>query len=99
MPDSELEVVQLAVPLSTAEDHPKLVAARDIGERVLGRRPGLFAEHFASDARYYSAKGTPALCWGPSGGGMHADDERLNLESLETYARVVDALVMEMTSP
>jgi succinyl-diaminopimelate desuccinylase len=97
MPDSELEIVQLAVPLYTAEDHPKLVAARSIGEKVLGRRPGLFSEHFASDARYYSAKGTPALCWGPSGGGMHADDERLNLESLETYARVVDALVMEMT--
>jgi succinyl-diaminopimelate desuccinylase len=96
MPDSELEIVQLAVPLFTPEDHPKLVRARAIGEQVLGRRPNLFSEHFASDARYYSAKGTPALCWGPSGAGMHADDERLSLESLETYARLVDQLVLEM---
>lgn len=96
MPDSELEVIQLAGPLFTAEDNPKLVTARSIGEKVLGRRPGLFSEHFASDARYYSAKGTPALCWGPSGGGMHADDERLDPASLEVYARVIDALVWEM---
>lgn len=97
MPDSEMEVLQTSPCLSTPEDHPKLVRARDIGERVLGRRPGLFSEHFASDARYYSAKGTPALCWGPCGGGMHGDDERLDLQSLEHYARVIDALVMEMT--
>jgi succinyl-diaminopimelate desuccinylase len=96
MPDSELEIVQLAVCLHTAEDHPKLQACMDVGERVLGRRPGLFSEHFASDARYYSARGTPALCWGPSGGGMHADDERLDLESLASYARLIDALVLEL---
>lgn len=96
MPDSELEIVQLAVPLFTPTDNPKLEAARAIGERVLGRRPALFSEHFASDARYYSAKGTPALCWGPRGGGMHADDEHLEPESLEIYSRVVDALVWEM---
>ncbi len=97
VPDSELEIVQLAVPLFTAPDHPTLVAARRIGEKVLGHEPRLFSEHFASDARYYSAKGTPALCWGPKGGGMHADDEHLDLESLEVFARVIDALVLEMS--
>ena len=97
MPDSEMEVLQISPPLLTAADHPKLRQAMTIGEKVLGRQPGLFSEHFASDARYYCAKGTPALCWGPCGGGMHADDERLNLESLERYARVIDALVLEMT--
>ncbi len=96
MPDSELEVVQLSGVLHTPDDHPKLVQARAVGEKVLGRAPGLFAEHFASDARHYSARGIPSLCWGPSGAGMHADDEQLNLESLETYARLVDALVVEL---
>lgn len=97
MPDCQLEIVQLAVPLSTPDDHPKLESLRSLGERVMGRRPDLFAEHFASDARYYSARGTPALCWGPSGGGMHADDEHLDLASLEMYARVIDAVVQEVS--
>ncbi|MCA9781286.1 MAG: M20/M25/M40 family metallo-hydrolase, partial [Candidatus Eremiobacteraeota bacterium] len=55
------------------------------------------SEHFASDARYYSAKGTPSICWGPCGGGMHAHDERLDLESLQTYSRVVDQLIFDLT--
>lgn len=95
--DCELELIQLAVPLFTEEKNSKLMAARKVGEAVLGEEPALFSEHFASDARYYSAKGTPAICWGPSGGGMHADDERLDLESLETYARLVDKLIYELT--
>lgn len=94
-PHSELEIVQLAVPLYTAPDNPELQSVRAVGTEILGREPELFSEHFASDARYYSAKGTPALCWGPSGGGMHADDEHLLLESLATYSRVIDALIFK----
>ncbi len=94
-PHSELEIVQLAVPLYTAPDNPELKSVRAVGTEILGREPELFSEHFASDARYYSAKGTPALCWGPSGGGMHADDEHLILESLATYSRVIDALIFK----
>lgn len=96
MPDSVMEVLQQSPPMYTAPDHPKLLQARALGEQVLGRRPNLVHEHFASDARYYSANGTPALCWGPSGAGMHADDEQLSLSSLHDYARVIDSLVMEM---
>lgn len=96
-PDCELEVVQLAVPLFTDEHNPLLQKALRTGHKVLGQTPKLFSEHFASDARYYSAKGTPAICWGPCGGGMHAHDERLDLQSLETYARVVDQLILDLT--
>src|SRR5690606_14357095 len=96
MPDSVMEVLHQSPPMDTAPDHPKLLQARAVGERVLGRCPKLVHEHFASDARYYSAAGTPALCLGPSGAGMHADDEQLSLASLRDYARVIDVLVMEM---
>lgn len=96
-PNSELELIQLAVPLFTDKNDPQLQRAVQVGEKVLGKAPDLFSEHFASDARYYSAKGTPALCWGPSGAGMHADDERLDLDSLTTYSRVVDRLIHDLT--
>lgn len=93
----ELELIQLAVPLFTDENNERLQTALETGKRVLGKRPQLFAEHFASDARYYSAKGTPAICWGPCGGGMHAHDERLDLPSLATYARLIDQLIYDLT--
>jgi len=95
-PNCELELVQLAVPLFTDENNPLLKRALETGRQVLGHTPKLFSEHFASDARYYSASGTPAICWGPCGGGMHAHDERLDLESLQTYSRVVDQLIFDM---
>ncbi len=92
-PHCELEVVQLAVPLSTEPDHPKVEQVAQLQFEMLGQRPRLFSEHFASDARYYSAKKVPAICWGPAGAGMHADDERLDLESLHTYYRLVSRLL------
>lgn len=93
----ELELIQLAVPLFTDENNPRLKSALETGKKVLGQTPELFSEHFASDARYYSAKGTPSICWGPCGGGMHAHDERLDLESLQTYSRLVDQLIFDLT--
>ncbi|MCA9792940.1 MAG: M20/M25/M40 family metallo-hydrolase [Candidatus Eremiobacteraeota bacterium] len=92
-PSCEIEVVQLAVPLMTAPDHPLVERVAALQEMLLGQRPRFFSEHFASDARYYSAKGTPAICWGPCGAGMHADDERVELESLHTYYRLVHQLL------
>lgn len=96
-PNSELEIIQLAVPLFTDEKNEYLQRALQTGKKVLGSTPPLFSEHFASDARYYSAKGTPAICWGPSGAGMHAHDERLDLESLQTYSRIVDTMIYDLT--
>lgn len=95
--NSELELIQLAVPLFTDEQNPKLQKALGTGTKILGSTPKLFSEHFASDARYYSAIGTPAICWGPSGGGMHAHDEHLDLQSLQTYSRLVDQLIYDLT--
>ena len=94
--NSDLELIQLAVPLSTEAENHKLLKAQETGRKVLGETPKLFAEHFASDARYYSAIGTPAVCWGPSGGGMHAHDERLDLKSLQDYSRVIDQLIYDL---
>ena len=92
-PNSDLEVIQIGPTLYTPEDNAHLKTCQDVGARVLGQTPDLFNEHFASDARYYSAAGTPALCWGPSGAGMHANDEHLKLESLSTYASIIDQLI------
>ncbi len=92
-PESRVTVIQLAVPLSTPADDPMLLRASALGGAALDRAPRLFREHFASDARYYSHRGTSAICWGPKGSGMHADDERVELSSLLTYSKVIDSLV------
>lgn len=92
-PGAAVEIVQLAPALDTPPDHPAVQRLAAIQEDRLGRAPSFVGAHFASDARYWGARGVPAVCWGPSGGGMHADHEWLDLDGLRAYHELVRALV------
>jgi len=73
--------------LSTDPEHPAVMQVAElIGERT-GRMPRLFREHFATDARYYTHVGIPAVCVGPVGAGLHSDEEWVTIASLvDLYA-------------
>jgi succinyl-diaminopimelate desuccinylase len=92
-PGCELEVIQRSYSLYTAPDHPELQRIVRLQTEHTGTAPRFYQEHFASDARYWSHAGVPAICWGPCGGGMHADHEHLDLPSLELYAALVRKLL------
>ena len=88
-PGSEIEVVQDSYAHYVDPDNPWCLQLADLQQRELGRRPTFYREHFASDARYWTHAGIPAVCWGPSGANMHADNEYLEAESLATYHRLM----------
>lgn len=90
---AEVTIKQQGATLDTAADTPWIARLLDAQEAALGRRPRLYGEHFGSDARFYSEAGVPAFCWGPRGGGMHADDEWLDVPGLFDYNRVLRALI------
>ena len=50
-------------------------------------------EHFGSDARFYSESGTPAVCFGPHGAGLHSHEEWVDIGSLERFYRILGSLV------
>lgn len=45
--------------------------------------------HGASDARFYSDARTQAVCFGPTGTGMHTDSEWISLKSMTLYKEVL----------
>lgn len=94
-PGGLVDVVQVGDVLHTPADDPWIAQLSALQASVLGAAPRLYGEHFASDARFYCAAGIPAFCWGPRGGGMHADDEWLDVESLTTYDSVLRALLFK----
>jgi succinyl-diaminopimelate desuccinylase len=53
-----------------------------ISRQVTGRQCEFYREHFASDARFYSQAGIPAICFGPVGQGLHSDDEWVSVDGL-----------------
>ena len=50
----------------------------------------------ASDARYFSREGIPTFDFGPKGGGVHAKNEWLNLDSFVTVTEFYLEVVKEM---
>lgn len=91
-PGAHIEVVQDSYAAHTNPEHPGCQRLAEVQERVDGQRPEFYREHFASDVRYWTHAGFPAVCWGPSGAHMHADNEYLEVDSLARYHRLVSEL-------
>jgi len=88
-PGSRIEIVQDSYAHFVDPSNSWCQKLADFQERQLGQRPHFYREHFASDARYWTHAGIPAVCWGPCGANMHADDEYLDAPSLVTYYHLV----------
>ena len=69
-------------PLTTDPADPAVRRLAASVEAVTGRPAQLYREHFASDARYYSDRRIPAVCFGPIGAGLHSDEEWVAIDSL-----------------
>jgi succinyl-diaminopimelate desuccinylase len=81
-PDGEFIYTQTP-PLDTAPHLPVVQRLGQIVAQVRGVEPEFFREHFCTDARFYGAAGMPAVCIGPTGAGLHSDQEWVDIDSLE----------------
>jgi acetylornithine deacetylase/succinyl-diaminopimelate desuccinylase-like protein len=60
-----------------------------------GCNPKTAHSHWASDVRYYTAIGCAAVTLGPSGGGMHSDDEWVDLDSLSKFYEILGNFILK----
>src|SRR5690606_40062085 len=81
-PGAEVLVSACGDGLRTNPEDPAVLRLAEQIERRIGREPRFFREHFATDARYYSQAGIPAVCVGPVGAGLHSDEEWVSIDSL-----------------
>jgi succinyl-diaminopimelate desuccinylase len=92
-PHTSMDILKLAPPLATDPDDPYVKRLAQSLERVQDSPAVLYREHFGSDARFYSEQGIPAVCFGPDGMGMHADDEWVDSDSLLQVYQVLRDVV------
>jgi succinyl-diaminopimelate desuccinylase len=76
-------------PLFTAPDHPGVRRLAACVAAETGAPAGFMREHFATDARFYSSAGIPAVCIGPVGAGLHSDEEWVEIASLERLYHIL----------
>lgn len=82
-PTGDVRIVRRGAPLNTDPHHPLVERLARSVAAVTGEPAVRFREHFATDARFYSDIGIPAVCLGPIGAGLHSDDEWVDISSLE----------------
>ena len=75
--------------LNTDPHNPYVKKLRSSAEKVLKRKVKTAAEHGATDARYFSARGIPAILFKPLGFGPHSEEEHLVISSLKPYFEVL----------
>ncbi len=79
-------------------EHGVNVGADDAGVRTLQEsvaailgtgRPQLAVQHGGADTRYFSARGIPAVEFGPIGAAWHGDDEYVELKSVDDLKKIL----------
>jgi succinyl-diaminopimelate desuccinylase len=80
-------------PLATNPADPAVRRLVEVAGGVLGQPARLYREHFASDARYYSDRRVPSVCFGPVGAGLHSNEEWVEIDSLVQLHEVLRRFV------
>ncbi|QKQ98591.1 M20/M25/M40 family metallo-hydrolase [Candidatus Nanohaloarchaea archaeon] len=89
----EYEVLAEAPMLETSEENSGAQALKTSAEEVSGETVDFRRENFASDMRFFTEKGVPAVCFGPEGYNLHAEDEYVEVESLEAYCEILKSFL------
>jgi succinyl-diaminopimelate desuccinylase len=86
----DLEVLVAAEPTNLAPDPLYL----KITEEVTGLPVRLIREHGGSDARYIARYGIPVIMTRPYVGNLHAEDEWVDIASMENLYRIYDTYIV-----
>lgn len=87
--DIEVGVLAEAPMMETSEESEFVKSLGKSAEEVSGRQIEFRRENFASDMRFFTEKGIPAVCFGPEGYNLHGENEFAEVESLEIYCEIL----------
>jgi len=65
----------------------------------VGCDPKLAYSHWASDVRYYTSAGCAAVTFGPSGEGMHSNNEWVDISSLSKFYEILENFLLKANNP
>ncbi len=85
-------------PFEVAPDAPLVQIVEQAATDVLGQAPRHIGETFWADAAFLSTAGIETLMIGPKGGGAHAHEEWVELDSLVELAEILAKAAVEYCS-
>jgi succinyl-diaminopimelate desuccinylase len=94
-PEAEEIKCRRAAPLATSPENAHVRRLAAISTRIRNQETRFYSEHFSTDARFYSAAGIPAVCFGPVGAGLHSPEEWVVIDSLVQMYDVLHTMILE----
>lgn len=82
------EVVSSSVPVVMDEKNHYILQYKNLAESCLGDKIKFEYEGGATDAREFAVRGSTVIMHSGSGGGMHASDEYVEIDSVEKLAQI-----------
>ncbi|WP_071458514.1 M20 family metallopeptidase [Bacillus massilinigeriensis] len=80
-------------PVATKRDNRYVRILDSVIQKHSGAPVTYFGQHGSADTHFFASKGIPAIEFGPSGLNWHGDDEYVEMESVEIYARMLEDFV------
>jgi len=65
--------------------------------KITGKKPKIYSTHGGSDIRLFNARGIGGITFGPIGGGLHSDQEWVDIKSLNTYQKILTRFLISYT--
>jgi acetylornithine deacetylase len=75
--------------LATPAEAPIVAALEETMTAVLGQPPAIAGASFWTDAAILANAGIPSVVLGPTGGGLHSDEEWVELQSVYDLAQIL----------
>ncbi len=75
--------------------HPAIKSFAKVAAKVRGKQLGECRSFGSSDARFFTAKGIPAIVVRPAGGGAHSSEEWIDKTDLIQFYEVLKAYIKE----
>ena len=80
----------------TPENNPFLQKLAQVTEKITGKAPEVVSGHGAADVRFYTHTGSAGVEFGLLGANHHADEEWVDIQSLETYYAIMKDFILSL---
>lgn len=95
----ELDIVTKEPSLLVDENNQYLKILQKVTEQITKKKVSLRGAQGSSDARHFSRVNCEGIEFGPVGGGIGTDNEWVDVQSLELYAKILHEFLMKTDRP
>lgn len=94
--DFDMEILEDGPAQFAKKNDPYLKKLANSIQKTTKTKVKFVGFNAASDARFYTDLGIPAICFGPSGMGIHIDNEWVDIKSLSTYYEILKDFILDL---